>query len=145
MKKGIMILITLISIILTIGVTYAYFTGGVNGKESKFKIASKEISVIFTDTKEITNLEIEPGWTDSKSFTVENKSNGTYNYNIVFSELINTFVTDGSLQYKITSSNGGYSMTEWRMISTPYFTVNDRKILSIGQGRKYFISPVRLF
>ena len=105
------VLIFVLVFSLSLGLSYAYFMYGIEG-ESELRIASKDLKVIFTDKKEITNLEIVPGWSDSKSFTVENKSNGTYNYNIVFTDLVNTFVTEGGLQYKITSDNG-YNMTEW--------------------------------
>ena len=63
----------------------------------------------------ISGTNIEPGkWNVTKTFTIENKSNETYKYNIVIQDLVNTFVTNGYLQYKITSTNGGYNMTEFK-------------------------------
>ena len=53
-----------------------------------------------------------------KTFTIENKSESEYKYNIIIKDLVNTFVTN-NLQYKITntSSNGGYSMSEFENIT----------------------------
>ena len=74
------------------------------------------MKIIFTDSDgSISGSNIEPGkWNVTKTFTIENKSNETYKYNIVIQDLVNTFVTEGYLQYKITSTNGGYNMTEFK-------------------------------
>ena len=74
------------------------------------------MKIIFTDSDgSISGTNIEPGkWNVTKTFTIENKSNETYKYNIVIQDLVNTFVTNGYLQYKITSTNGGYNMTEFK-------------------------------
>lgn len=53
-----------------------------------------------------------------KNFYNWNKSESEYKYNIIIKDLVNTFVTN-NLQYKITntSSNGGYSMSEFENIT----------------------------
>lgn len=66
-------------------------------------ISFGEVYVLFTNKTSLTgDGEIKPRWSDSKTFTIESKSNGTYNYNIVFSDLINPFVTNESLQILIS-------------------------------------------
>ena len=75
MKNKVVVIIISLIMLLAIGFSYSYFTGSNVNDSTDLKIASKELSVIFTDTKEINNLSIEPGWSDSKSFSVENKSN----------------------------------------------------------------------
>ncbi|CDE99527.1 unknown [Clostridium sp. CAG:628] len=79
-------------------------------------INSADLKIIFTDSDgSISGTNIEPGkWNVTKTFTIENKSNETYKYNIVIQNLVNTFVTNGYLQYKITSTNGGYNMTGFK-------------------------------
>ena len=73
------------------------------------------MKIVFTDTDgNIEGNDITPGWSNSKTFTVKNESNETYKYNIVIKDLMNTFVTEGYLQYKITSTNGGYNMIEFK-------------------------------
>ena len=98
---------------MTIGVSYAYFVSDINVNKKEMNVSSKRLAIIFTDTKEIVDNEIMPGWSTSKSFTVENKSGSVFYYDINIEDLINTFVTTGYLQYKITSTDGGYNMEEF--------------------------------
>ena len=72
----------LVVLVISIGVSYSYFVSKVENKNGKLSINSKEINIIFTDTTEISEESITPGWSTSKSFSVENKSNGVFNYSI---------------------------------------------------------------
>ena len=108
-KQTILVIASLLVVVLS--VTLAYFTAQIIGKGKSVTINSSNLQIIFTDSDgSISGAGIEPGkWNVTKTFTIENKSNETYKYNIVIQDLINTFVTEGYLQYKITSTNGGYS------------------------------------
>ena len=108
-KQTILVVASLLVVILS--VTLAYFTAQIIGKGKSVTINSANLQIIFTDSDgSISGTNIEPGnWNVTKTFTIENKSNETYKYNIVIQDLVNTFVTEGYLQYKITSTNGGYS------------------------------------
>ena len=107
-KQTILVVASLLVVILS--VTLAYFTAQIIGKGKDISVSSADLKIIFTDSDgAISGSNIEPGWSDTKTFTIENKSNETYKYNIVIQDLVNTFVTEGYLQYKITSTNGGYS------------------------------------
>jgi len=109
MKKRVIIFIVVAALLLATGLSYAYFTGRVLGDKKELIVTSKNIRIVFTDEKEISNSAITPGWSESKKFSVKNESNDVFYYNIVFENLVNTFVTEGFLQYKITSTDGGYS------------------------------------
>ena len=98
---------------MMISVSYAYFVSDITVNKKEMNVSSKRLAIIFTDTKEIVDNEIMPGWSTSKSFTVENKSGSVFYYDINIEDLINTFVTTGYLQYKITSTDGGYNMEEF--------------------------------
>ena len=112
-KQTILVVASLLVVILS--VTLAYFTAQIIGKGKDISVSSADLKIIFTDSDgAISGSNIEPGWSDTKTFTIENKSNETYKYNIVIQDLVNTFVTEGYLQYKITSTNGGYNMTEFQ-------------------------------
>ena len=113
-KQTILVVASLLLVVLS--VTLAYFTAQIIGKGKIVTINSADLKIIFTDSDgSISGTNIEPGkWNVTKTFTIENKSNETYKYNIVIQDLINTFVTNGYLQYKITSTNGGYNMTEFK-------------------------------
>ena len=116
MQKKQTILVVASLLVVVLSVTLAYFTAQIIGKGKNVTINSADLKIIFTDSDgSISGSNIEPGkWDVTKTFTIENKSNETYKYNIVIQDLVNTFVTNGYLQYKITSTNGGYNMTEFK-------------------------------
>ena len=118
MQKKQTILVVASLLVVVLSVTLAYFTAQIIGKGKNVTINSADLKIIFTDSDgSISGSNIEPGkWNVTKTFTIENKSNETYKYNIVIQDLVNTFVTNGYLQYKITSTNGGYNMTEFKDI-----------------------------
>ncbi len=112
-KELIVILSSLLVIVLSVSV--AYFTTKILGTGKEISVESADLKVTFTSgSGTINGTNIEPGWTSGENtFTVKNESNGTYNYNIIIKDLVNTFVTEGFLQYKITSIDGGYNMTDF--------------------------------
>ena len=112
-KELIVILSSLLVIVLSVSV--AYFTIKILGTEKDITVTAADLKVTFTSgSGTINGTSIEPGWNSGENtFTVKNESNGTYNYNIVIKDLVNTFVTTGFLQYKITSTDGGYNMTDF--------------------------------
>ena len=116
MQKKQTILVVASLLVVVLSVSLAWFTAQIIGKGKNVTINSADLKIIFTDSDgSISGTNIEPGkWNVTKTFTIENKSNETYKYNIVIQNLVNTFVTNGYLQYKITSTNGGYNMTEFK-------------------------------
>ena len=118
MQKKQLTLVIVSLLVVVLSVSLAYFTAQIIGKGKNVTINSADLKIIFTDSDgSISGTNIEPGkWNVTKTFTIENKSNETYKYNIVIQNLVNTFVTEGYLQYKITSTNGGYNMTEFKDI-----------------------------
>ena len=115
MQKKQTILVVASLLVVVLSVTLAYFTAQIIGEGKNISVTSADLKIVFTDTDgNIEGNGITPGWGDTKTFTIENKSNETYKYNIVIQDLVNTFVTEGYLQYKITSTNGGYNMTEFK-------------------------------
>ena len=114
-KKLILVIVSLLVVVLS--VSLAYFTTQIIGKGKDVSVTSTNLQIVFTDTDgEIAGADIEPGWQKTKTFTVENNSKSEYKYNIVIKDLLNTFVTEGYLKYKITSTNNGYNMTEFKDI-----------------------------
>ena len=116
MQKKQTILVVASLLVVVLSVTLAYFTAQIIGKGKSVTINSADLKIVFTDNDgSISGSNIEPGkWNVTKTFTIENKSNETYKYNIVIQDLVNTFVTEGYLQYKITSTNGGYNMEDYK-------------------------------
>ena len=131
MQKKQTILVVASLLVVVLSVSLAYFTAQIIGKGKDVLVTSTDLKIVFTDTDgNIEGNDITPGWNNSKTFTVKNESNGTYKYNIVIKDLLNTFVTEGYLQYKITSTNGGYNMTEFKDV--PKSSAPKDKILAYG-------------
>ena len=115
MQKKQLTIVIVSMLVVALSVSLAYFTTQIIGKGKDVSVTSTNLQIVFTDTDgEIASDVIEPGWSDTKTFTVENNSKSEYKYNIVIKDLVNTFVTEGYLQYKITSTNGGYNMTDYK-------------------------------
>ncbi len=103
-------------IIVTISCSLAFFAARVVGEPKSFNLTAKDLSIAFNDTSSITDSLITPGWNTTKTFTITNNSKEEYKYNISIKDLVNTFTSTGALQYKITSTNNGYNMTEYKDI-----------------------------
>ena len=114
MQKKQTILVVASLLVVVLSVTLAYFTAQIIGEGKNISVSSADLKIVFTDTDgNIEGNGITPGWSNSKTFTVKNESNGTYKYDIIIKDLINTFKTYKYLQYKITSTDGGYNMTDY--------------------------------
>ena len=114
MQKKQTILVVASLLVVVLSVTLAYFTAQIIGKGKDISVSSADLKIVFTDTDgNIEGNGITPGWSNSKTFTVKNESNGTYKYDIIIKDLVNTFKTYKYLEYKITSTDGGYNMTDY--------------------------------
>ena len=113
-KKQTILVVASLLLVVVLSVTLAYFTAQIIGKGKDVLVTSADLKIVFTDTDgNIEGNNITPGWSNSKTFTVKNESNGTYKYDIIIKDLVNTFKTYKYLQYKITSTDGGYNMTDY--------------------------------
>ncbi len=116
MKKKYIIVGIVSILILTVSVSLGYWMAQVEGSGAPITLQAQELKIVFEDTENINALNIEPGWNYTKTFTVENKSDDVYYYNIGIDKLVNTFVLD-FLKYKIISDDGGYNMEEYELVS----------------------------
>ena len=114
-KQLTLVIVSLLVVVLS--VSLAWFTTQIIGKGKDVSVTSANLQIVFTDSDgALTETDIEPGWSATKTFTIKNDTKTEYKYNIVIKDLLNTFVTNGYLQYKITSTNDGYNMTEFKDI-----------------------------
>ena len=113
-KKELVIVLTSL-LVIVLSVSVAYFTTKILGTEKDISVTSADLKVIFTNGgQDISISDIEPGWTSEKStFSITNETNGIYTYSLVIKDLVNTVKTNGSFQYKITSTNNGYTMPDF--------------------------------
>ena len=115
MKKKELIIILGSLLVVVLSVTLAYFTTEIFGTGKDISLDSANLKITFASGGgNISSTNIEPGWSSGAStFTVKNESKDTYKYNIIIKDLVNTFVTKGFLLYKITSTDGGYNMSDF--------------------------------
>ena len=131
MKKKKEIFVLLGSLLLVVlSVTLAYFTTEIFGTGKDISLDSANLKITFASGGgNISSTNIEPGWSSGAStFTVKNESNDTYKYNVIIKDLVNTFVTKGFLVYKITSTDGGYNMSDF--VDVPKSTTATDTILA---------------
>ena len=145
MQKKQLTLVVVSLLIVVLSVSVAYFTAQIIGEGKNVSVTSANLQIIFDHTDgQIAGTDIEPGWTSTKTFTVKNSTKSEYKYNIVLKDLVNTFVTEGYLQYKITSTNNGYNMTEFKDVpksSTATDTVLAENVkIPVGTTQTYTIT-----
>ena len=113
MQKKQIILIISSLLVITLSVTLAFFKVQIIGDSKNIVVNSEDLKIIFNGGDDIGGINLQPGFSYTKLFSITNKSKESYDYDIVIKDLLNTFVTTGYLQYKITSDNGGYNMTDY--------------------------------
>lgn len=120
MKNKLYLIVGLIvlALVLNICSTYAWFSTRIEGTGAKVTLATDELKLIYADTLAVNNSLIEPGWSVTKTFTVENTSNKELYYKIVRKNLVNTFVNTNDLTITITSTNGGeaYQKHQYKVV-----------------------------
>ena len=77
--------------LLSIGLTYAYFsvTTNVVGDRNDIKASVGTLSILYTDGPEIVAENIQPGWKENKTITVKNTGTLDAYYSIVWASLTN--------------------------------------------------------
>ncbi len=92
MKKQYIIIGIVSILILTVSVSLGYWMAQIEGNGAQITLQAQDLKIVFESTDSIDAPNIEPGWSKTKEFTVENKSDGDYYYNIGIDNLINTFI-----------------------------------------------------
>lgn len=112
-NKVLIAVIVLISIAI-IGVSYAYYVARLQGNESSTTVdaTSSILQVTYTDGSAIiSENNLAPGWSSSKTFSVKNTGSDTAVYYLKLYDITNDLV-NGGLKYSISSSNGGASLSK---------------------------------
>ena len=112
-------------LIAALGTTLAYFVANIVGDRKPISVNATNLKITFNkgDDGSIEASDIEPGSLDiTKTFSITNETNTDYSYNLIFKDYINTFKTTGFLVYKVTSTNGGYNMTDFADMPKLYNT-----------------------
>ena len=106
----------IVILIAALGTTLAYFVANIVGDRKPISVNATKLKITFNkgDDGSIEATDIEPGSLDiTKTFSITNETDTDFSYNLIFKDYINTFKTTGFLVYKVTSTDGGYNMTDF--------------------------------
>ena len=83
-------------LIMTTGLSYAYFSASVKGNENAkdMVVEAGTLSLVYTDGPEIKAQNIKPGWSTTKEVSVKNTGTLDTNYNIIWQSLTNEITND---------------------------------------------------
>ncbi len=107
-KKFIFSSILVATFLLTVGLTYAYFSLTVSGNDvaETINVNTTKLELKYTDGKEVKADGIEPGWTTTKTITVENKGNEETYYTLGWQKLYNEIQKDELVIRSSCTSSG---------------------------------------
>lgn len=104
-KKTLFLSIIVIGIFLSvIGGTYAYFTLRTLGNDttSQHMIVSASKMLLYTDSTLLSYQQIQPEWSTSKDFTVENTGDKDISYDLVWQTMTNELIRPQDLVMEIS-------------------------------------------
>ena len=133
-KKIILLVLILGLFILSMIGSYAYFSARIFGSESTSTIVGTAayLELTYTDgNKQINANNIFPGWTESKTFTVENTGEGMAYYVLKLSDVVNNFKIPGSISIEVSSNDGGVNVAN---VDLPNFNMIISAPVSIESG-----------
>ena len=126
-------------LLLTTGLSYAYFSASVSGNDNAkdMVVEAGTLKLTYTDGPAINVQYIKPGWTTTKTVSVKN--NGTLDtaYNIVWQELTNTILKNElviSATCKRLNSSGIVEGTCESISQAPISDMTIAKKISIEAG-----------
>ena len=95
-KKLIFASVLVAVFLLTVGLTYAYFSLTVSGNDvaETINVNTTKLELKYTDGKEVKANGIEPGWTMTKTLTIENTGTEEVFYDLGWQDLTNEIEQD---------------------------------------------------
>ena len=119
-KKIVIPALLILMLVVIGGVTYAYFTAGVEGNnEAKNAVAETgTMNLVYDGTSAVSLEGALPGAYHEINFSVENTGTLPVAYQIDIIDVINSFVDKNDLVYTLTSTNKGASVDETTLPDT---------------------------
>ena len=126
-------------LLLTTGLSYAYFSASISGNENAKNVVVEAgtLKLTYTDGPAINAQYIKPGWSTTKEVSVKNNGTLDTNYNVIWQTLTNT-ITKNELVLSATCQRLNASGTvEGTCESIPQAPISDMTIakkISIESG-----------
>ena len=124
---------TLVCLSIT-GASYAFFVATVTGTSTATNIKTADLKATYSDGAAITGTSIVPGWSATKTISIENT--GTYSlvYTIKWVNVTNGGMTD--LKYSLTSTSTG-AQANVSKVAAPTKDGNLVTSVTIAPGAKH--------
>ena len=83
-------------LLLTTGLSYAYFSASISGNENAKNVVVEAgtLKLTYTDGPAINAQHIKPGWSTTKEVSVKNNGTLDTNYNVIWQSLTNTIINN---------------------------------------------------
>ena len=83
-------------LLLTTGLSYAYFSASISGNENAKNVVVEAgtLKLTYTDGPAINAQYIKPGWSTTKEVSVKNNGTLNTNYNVIWQSLTNTIANN---------------------------------------------------
>ena len=83
-------------LLLTTGLSYAYFSASISGNENAKNVVVEAgtLKLTYTDGLAINAQYIKPGWSTTKEVSVKNNGTLDTNYNVIWQSLTNTIINN---------------------------------------------------
>lgn len=135
LRTKIMLGVLILFLIGTItALAYGFFTLLVTGEGKDVNVTVAELKINFTDGDEINAAAIDTGWTQSKTFSIENTGDKTVTYTVNWAEYNNTFTRTQDFVYSIT---GEQTVPETEISNTPLL---ENVSIDSGETHNYTIT-----
>src|SRR5574344_503339 len=138
-KKIIYLFLSALFMASLAGFSYAYFLANPSDKEltSTILSTSSQLELTYTDgAGSIAGVNIAPGWSASKTFTVANTGKGTASYKFYISNITSTFMTD-SLTVTITDTSDNSTPVNNVSVPTTSSTISNSVTIAMGVTKTY--------
>ena len=126
-------------LLLTTGLSYAYFSTSVKGNENAKNVVVEAgtLSLVYTDGPEIKAQNIKPSWSTTKEVSVKNTGTLDTNYNVIWQSLTNE-ITNNELVLSATcqrlNASGTVEGTCESISQAPISDMTIAKKISIESG-----------
>ena len=126
-------------LLLTTGLSYAYFSASISGNENAKNVVVEAgtLKLTYTDGPAINAQYIKPGWSTTKEVSVKNNGTLNTNYNVIWQTLTNT-ITNNELVLSATcqrlNASGTIEGTCEPISQAPISNMTIAKKISIEAG-----------
>lgn len=132
--------LAIVAITAVIGISWAWFSALPQGDNEiqGVTVETANLSITFANGPEYKAENVLPGWSDSKTFTVENTGDVEAHYSVMWAEFLNTFNNKNDIVYSISSTNSGGTLTETAFPSTgTNLTIINEAVIPVGTTQTY--------